>query len=723
MKRTYINLFLLIATMLAIIPACTKVRVEPTKWYILEYRALNLDRELLEHGAVNTSLKILDAEIPSTYNRRQIVIKTSENLVYFDNRNQWADRLPQAFGNLVYQRIHRYNLVNRVAREYQATTRFELATNINAIEFLKFGSIYAARLNVDLHLRRTSDNLTVFQHSADRTRQIFVDNTEMFVQTINDLLMEEVDIFLKALLHYMHEIEAGVDVADRAITSRTFLELPVNENRRLELIEEEQIGIMGRLFIPSRTDPDYEPMFYVEDMEENYIGSYLMGSEVHLQPGKYRVFLGTGTTSQRVVEEVEIFSKYKTLLEPDAGWLMINIIDNMRNQVDQRYELFDLNTGESMGFGWGIKEGVGQQLSAWIIKPGHYKVVLNGNPFNTFEDFATVEVKRGEVEQLTIVVTENPPHRLVGAGRIMIEDFYSGTGRTSISIMNHLNANFMSRNDVQKDKNSFSMNIIEQLDTKIVADYFPFHYTMKNLLEIGVAKDNDTDMMISNDKFDLRNTLIYYIFRNFGIYGRADMNTRLFDEYVVSKDEKIYQIRDKDGNSIGEELTDKFHTKKAFTPLTFKQGAGLNYRMMNRSRANVNLRAGLGFRQDFHGNALYFSRRVSTDPEDRDFNPEIEDDYYIYRRLSDVNQRGIEFSAIGNFQIFRDLNYSMNIDYLAPFDNNDSQNFEMENILNLRMFKYLSWDYRLNLDYNKNVRDYVLFDHTLFLRFTYIFVK
>ena len=706
-------MFILIVTAM-IFTACSQITITPKKYYILEYKAMKEDQNLMSTTPQSFTLRVADAEINGTYNRRQIVVKTSENQIMYDYDNLWADRLPNAFGNLVHKRISRYGIFNRVTRDYQQQAKYELVVNVNSLEFLKLGSIFAARLNLDMRLSRTIDNLVVFQHTSDRTRQIYVDNTELYIQAINDLLMEETDVFIKSLLVHIKEIEQGVNIGGKVFSSKEFLEDPNNERIKFELIEEDNLTFLGRLFIPSKTDPDYEPLFSVEDSEGNYLDSYQMGTEVLLQPGNYTVLLGNGTTSQKVVEEVEIFPKYKTLLEPGIGWLIINIIDNNRTHLDRRYELFDLNTAESFGFGFGVKDGVGQHLETWILRPGHYKVVLNGMPFNTYEDFVTVEVKRGELEQLTLVVNEEPPHKLLGAGRLIFEDFVLGTGRTSISIMNHLNANFNSRNDLGRDKNSWTLTVTEQLDSKIVADYFPFHYTLKNLVEVGVSQDHETDLKVSYDRFDLKNTLVYYFFKNLGVYGRLDMNTHLFNEYIVTNDKKNYKKIYASGH---EELitTDRFLVKSYFAPVTLKEGIGINYRMFNKNKANLNLRAGLGFRQDFQKNAFYYIKPVVE--EER----EIQVD--TFKEYPDTNQEGIEFSANGNFQIFRNLNYTLNADYLMPFDDRGAQTFEMENILNLRMFKYVSWDYRLNLEYNKKLREYMLFDHTLFLRFSYIFIN
>jgi len=713
-KNPFIYIYVSLLFISLFLSACSQIVIEPNRYYILEYKGLKGDDTLLTHPKVNFGLNISEAEVSGTYNRKQIVLKTSENQIRYDLKNLWAERLPSSVATVIHQRISQYNIFTRVSRDYQQQTRYDVAINVKALELINYSTISGARIDFDITLKRTSDNLTVFIHNADRFRRIPVYDTEMFVQTIHDLLIEETDKFLKALLANIDKIETNTDVANQVFTSKDFLEVKTDSLTTLEPIEDDYVSILGKLYIPFMTDPEHEPPFAIEDMEGNFIDSYPMGSEVYLEEGQYNILLGNGTRNQKVVEPVEIFSRYKTTFEPKVGGLIVNVIDNSRNYIDRRYELFDLETAESYGFGYGIEDGVGQQLETWILKPSHYKIVLNDKDFNSYEDFTTVEVKVGEVERLTIVVNSEEPYNMLGAGRLFQEDIVKGKDRTYFSIMNHLNGNFNSKNDTDKRKNNYTLTITEQLDTKITLDYFPVNFTLKNWIEVGVSKDKDTDLNMQSDKFDLKNTLIYYFFTNLGVYGRADVNTHLFNTYEQT-DEKLNYIRIDDKGTETFEYTNKFQTQDPLTPLTLKEGIGLNYRALNHNRANLNLRAGVGLRQDYYTNA-YFYKGTHTDADEGIT-------YQVYEAINDVFDKGTEISANGNFQIFRDLNYTLTADFLIPFEKKKSSTFEMENILNLRLFKYVSWDYRLNIEYNETEKKYTQLEHTLFLRFTYIFVK
>jgi hypothetical protein len=101
--------------------------------------------------------------------------------------------------------------------------------------------------------------------------------------------------------------------------------------------------------------------------------------------------------------------------------LTIKIIDENRNSIDNRYEIFKMSNAESFGFGYGAREEVGEHLLTWILKPGTYKITLNGQSFNTYIDFTTVELVKGELVQLTMVVDSESGH-LIGAGILNQEE-------------------------------------------------------------------------------------------------------------------------------------------------------------------------------------------------------------------------------------------------------------------------------------------------------------
>ena len=96
-------------------------------------------------------------------------------------------------------------------------------------------------------------------------------------------------------------------------------------------------------------------------------------------------------------------------------------------------------------------------------------------------------------------------------------------------------------------------------------------------------------------------------------------------------------------------------------------------------------------------------------------------EYRQYRKLDSVSKTGMEVSLVGSFQLPYNISYSTNADFLFPFDKNEDTSMEWENVINFKLLKHISVDYKLKL-LNKVPeveKEYIATNHTLFLRVTY----
>ncbi len=150
----------------------------------------------------------------------------------------------------------------------------------------------------------------------------------------------------------------------------------------------------------------------------------------------------------------------------------------------------------------------------------------------------------------------------------------------------------------------------------------------------------------------------------------------------------------------------------SFMPLTLKEGMGLNLRALNNGRSNLNIRVGLGLRQDYY-NEVYL-------PSDE---TESEDGvtYKIWNSQESINKRGTEISIVGNFQLPFNLTYYTSADFLIPFKGDELTTLDWENVFNIKVFKHISIDDRIRLrnKEDENGKDYLEYRHALFLRLTY----
>ena len=202
--------------------------------------------------------------------------------------------------------------------------------------------------------------------------------------------------------------------------------------------------------------------------------------------------------------------------------------------------------------------------------------------------------------------------------------------------------------------------------------------------------------------------------KNLGLYGRGDVESHLLNEFQYFTEAINYRKKD-----FGDNIVAYAHNVKtvqispSFMPLTLKEGMGLNLRALNNGRSNLNIRVGLGLRQDYY-NSVY----LPSDATETDTNGVT---YKIWNSRESLNKRGTEISIVGNFQLPFNLTYYTSADFLIPFDKGESTTIDWENVFNIKVFKHISIDDRIRLrnKEDENGKDFLEYRHALFLRLTY----
>ena len=689
---------------------CSAGELVSPNYYILEYYQHSEKEELRQETPLELSVYVYDTKIPKTYNKNQIVIRHFGPRITYSNYDLWGVKLSKTIPDLISKRLNSYNIFKRTQREILTTRAdYEIITNLNNIELYKSETVQQARLNIDFVFRKSEQADILVEHSVNIEKALLFDDVDTFVQTVNDILLNETDNFIRKIILYSAlDVEA---VLPSIITKEAA------EPLIFEISEEEKIsGGKGLLLLPAITRSDNEPHYKIID-KYGYEQSGQMGTAILLLDGIYSIKYGSGKADQLMEQDnIKVVPRYKTIIEPDWGCLIVDIMDEKRNFAKVRYEVFDLENGESFGSEFPAEEEVGEQEKVWVLKPGIYKITVNNEPFNTYRDFTTVFVEKGKVQKLTIVMKtdeDDNPTNMAGAG-ILEESFLEASlANLKFSSAIHGNVNINSNNEVDKDNPETTITFNTQLENYLIYDKDPLHYTMKNLIEVGISKTTDTDFRLAADEFDLKNTLIYYFIEDVGFYSRFDMNSHFFPEKSYNSDKFYYTKIDKDNNVADSVFADEIEIKSSLFPLVLKEGIGINYRILNFSRANLSLRAGFGVRQDIN-NDFYQLASESTWFDSQ----EIE--HRTYNEMESESTTGTEVSLVGSFQLPFNLTYSTNADFLFPFSKDDDYSMEWENVINLKLFKYISLDYKLKLE-NKIQEDdeYIVEKHSLFLRVTY----
>jgi len=482
---------------------------------------------------------------------------------------------------------------------------------------------------------------------------------------------------------------------------------------QLDLEARRDLVGLGRVFLPAMTSSDYEPFYQAISVDTDEQRFAQMGVSLYLRPGEYVLQYGSGTEGQMMRKNITVHREHIHIVEPDWAGLRVRLIDENRNSVDAQYELFAMTNADSYGFGLGAQEEFGEQVQTWILRPGRYKIVLNNKPFNTIDDFTTVDLTEAELKILTIVISSES-NSLIGAG--VLEGVEYGRERRNLRLTSaiHGNLNLNMDNSADEERPAVNLIVTTQLDNRLMYDKFPYFYTMHNLTDFGLSKDRDSDLRVSSDNFQIKNTFVYYLSQVIGLYGRLDLETHFFEEHEHFDDATDVRIEDSDGELTGEELSGikKFRTNPSFFPLSFREGTGFNIRPLNRPRSTINLRLGFGMQQDVNRDVYRYLGMETADGEE-------ESEYALFRKVDSNYKEGIEASLLANFFTTYNISYNTTLDILLPFDKSVSETYKWENTFTFRFIRHLALDYKINFHYDKDRLSYTEIVHNIFLRLTY----
>ncbi|MBT4576243.1 MAG: DUF481 domain-containing protein [Candidatus Cloacimonetes bacterium] len=691
---------------------CMARNIVPRNYFILEYYSHSEKDELKLEKPIEQSVYIEDTKVPRTYNRKQIVVRHFGPRITYSDNNLWGVKLSKIIPNLLKKRLDSYNMFKNTQRElFTSTPGYIIDSNINNIEMYISETLYQARLNIDFTYRKKDTENPLVVHSANIERVMLKQDFDTYAQTINEILLEEIDKFAAKINIYNA-------YGPQALIEQDNLPIEIDPLLVEILDSEEDNSGKGLLLVPAITRTENEPYYKVYD-KYGYERSAKIGEAFPLMEGTYSLEYGSGNQDQKMIRKnVKVHPRYKTIVEPDWGCLIVEIMDESRNFAKVIYEVFDLNDGESFGSEFPAEVELGEQEKVWVLKPGHYKITINNEPFNTYTDFTTVLIEEGSVQKLTIVMEtdeEGNPTNMAGAG-ILEESFLAASLEPlKLSSAIHINGNLNSDNEINENDPEVIITMNSQLENYLIYDKDPLYYNMKSVIDLGISKTTDTDFRLASDEFDLKNTGIYYFVKDLGFYGRFDVNSHFFDEKQYSSEDFYYKKFDDNNIAIGDSvLSDEIKIKSSFFPIELKEGIGINYRILNLSRANLSFRAGFGIRQFFNDDVFVYNPSETFIDADN-----IE--HRRYYELASTNTTGTELSLVGSFQLPFNLVYASNADFYFPFEKNDEYTFEWENSFNLNLFKHISLDYKFNLEKlgEDSGIDYLVREHSLFLRVTY----
>ncbi|GAB6089776.1 ABC-type transport auxiliary lipoprotein family protein [Spirochaeta dissipatitropha] len=675
MMNTKIASVLIVILLLA---ACQTTEQAPTFYYTLDYLDYTEQSDLRRQEALPYRVWIQTAEIPRTYSGRQIVIRHFGPRITYSENDLWAGRLADYFPRLIISRLQAYNSFRNVSMDFLDTRPdYEVAISVNRAELVQSEALSEASLEMTLALRDGSSGQTVLSHSANRMKPLYAASMELYVQTLNEIVLEEIDAFIEKV--YMH-------------LSGTPDEVSADDSSRLETIPDEPVETReghGILLMPSisgiRGTSSYQAI-----ASDGSAYSGVFGQDLALPAGQYQVRYGTGPDELRMtMQGIQIRRGYRTLIDPEWGEVSVEIIDERRNSRDVIYEIFD-SSGTSYITQFPAREDLGDTTNVLQLPPGLYKITIDNEPFNTYRNFTTLKIEKGEYKRLTIVVdAAEGPVRMIGAGILSDDEHLLSVGNWSLNSSIHATLNLSANHGSAPAEADYSGTLTGQLDNQLRFIQNRLSFTVDHFSELGLGYGRDEGLIISQDDFDLKIAAIFDVYRDIGLYAGFDVNSHLFDRFDYSPPEGF---------------DDPVKLAPPFFPLRLREGAGLNIRMLNHPRASMTLRSGFGLRQEFNTDVI----QRSNDNND-------------YIELENTSSAGLELSAMGNFRPLRRVQLNTSTYVLFPLLEGDQIILESSAEFNWTLLQSISLNYRFQLRNRPGEEDFVLdYDHRMVLRLTYL---
>jgi ABC-type uncharacterized transport system auxiliary subunit len=703
-----------LALLLLVLTSCAlNNEIKPNNYYILDYNANFEKPELKQAKPFPVTLQVNEAAISRAYERNQIVVKYSFSRISYLQHDLWASKLYESITNLVLQRIQRYNIFQRADSDFLGgVPTYEMDITVNSMERLDYANNKRAHLALTFNFRGVHSEKVIFTHTADVEKVLYDDRVETLVVSLNDLLMQETDAFCAKVIRYLQTGSPVDSTATALAKAELNADLTPTNSEATNQFEGSQ---EGELLLPALTDYNTEPLYRVYDKNENEVATGVMGQVLTLPNGDYTISYGS---DQKMMMDVHIFPNYRQIVKPEWGALVVNIIDEGREPVRLAYEVFQFRDDfvTSYGTDYSRSDIIGEDPTTWLLPAGQYKVTINGASYYTYKDFATVNIEPGQVNRLSIVV--NSEHNMVGAGNILAENELASSKAFKFS--NSINASFSltyNNNDNRNNpQQSYSMK--GEFDNRLNYDVDPHHYTTRSFYDLEFTKFSGSDFRVTVDEYSIKNTYIYDFLKRIGLYTRVDATSHFFNQvYLFGNPSNVLKY---DKNGVLQDsllLQDDVPIKPSFLPLNLREGIGVNYRMLQTLGANVNLRAGFGWQQVFSKNTYTLTRTVTDTTSTGELRV-----FQVFDESPSVYSRGIESSLISTLQ-FPSIRMSLtsSADFLFPLEKGKATTMRFENIVSFSIIRNVSLDFRINLTYDKTIKDYLVQDYRSYLRVSWFY--
>ena len=664
-------------------------------------------------------LRVADLGMRRTYRRDELVVRNDVHELTFLRRQRWSEPPQRMISGLVREHVRRSGIGAEIQDDAAISEPdFVLTGEIEAIELLTMGEQTFAHLAIAYRLQRFKDDETVWEFRFDARRPVSGTSVRTTVRRLSEILATETDRALADLGRYFADPGASRVAATAAppptkppspgvlVPDDTS---PLNNLRQL-LRDDTPIPLdYGAIFAPTLSDGDREPLVGVYRNGRS-VERGRLGRRIIVAPGDYEIFIGSGAGDQQLSAKVRVEAGRTTVVPPTWAALEVAVVDETFVPFRGTYEVISMESREDFGLGFGADEQLGETTRVWVLPPGLYKIIRAGGTYRDRTDFATVRLEAGHLTRF-ILVLDPVDGRFLGAGETdpdQVDRAEPKPWQLRAILGGDLN---LRRTQQIGEEQGWRVSFRAFFDGAVRFACGAYTWTTQLELEEGQTRLPDQDTFQSDtDRLFFHTIYTYRFVPWFGPYVRAGLDTKLLPRYENFEMPQDVVVLDEGGTRVRTLLgVSRVKLGSTFAPLSIREGAGGNFRVLRSRFAELDLRLGLGGRHTIANGLYVFREGVGGAPGE-------------ILPIVDSSVAGLEGTLVGLGRLTRFITLTSELDGLVPIDRDDLSVVTWRNQVNVRLAAFLSLNYRFNLtrDPNLGIGTDVRTEHDLQLRFSVV---
>jgi hypothetical protein len=355
----------------------------------------------------------------------------------------------------------------------------------------------------------------------------------------------------------------------------------------------------GAVFVPTFTEPRREPEVTILDSRGRLIKTGQTGERILLDSGSYTLRFGSGTAIQQIKVGAEVKESHATVIEPSWGGMIVETLNADGGYIDGQYEVVRMGKWINFGKGHGLKQERLQDIKAWILPPGLYRISKPGEGFNSLRNYITVQINPGELSQIELVYDKDVGGDIISGGSKSLDTRVKVGSHWSYGLRAGGNLN-LSRETSDADVRKEATQVSSDLRVRALFDNVRYLGTTELLLQDNFSKERGRPFSVTSDIAEFRTTWIRRLNPWLGPYIRGTADTHFFNRIAATDTIFIAHTVDSSGTPVirpERDTSGDFLVAPAFDPLNFKEGIGVNVELLSKYYLEATTQVGIAAHQ------------------------------------------------------------------------------------------------------------------------------